>query len=333
MEESFPVLKSKRIILTTTELAPEHKELIERASWEYTIETSEELKVSDPLGVEILILSENRMLSKENVAKLAHLKFIQTLWAGVDSLNFEIIPESVTVCGNVGGFSEPIAEHAFGMMISLARNLLEHDRYLRQGRFDRSKMGIFLKGKKICILGTGGIGQAIARLAKAFRMNTLGINTSGKAVEFFDETGGMSKLDFFLSQSQFLAIALPLTNKTRNLLDSRRLGLLAEGCIIVNVGRGKIIDEKALYEYLLSHNNSKFGTDVWWKYPKEGEKFSQDYPFFQLQNFMGSPHNSNFVPESDEIALDNAVENILRYLKQEPLRGIAKREDYQRQTA
>ncbi len=320
-------MAEQKIILSTTDLTARQKESIALPP-DYRIETSQEIDSIGYENIEIVLLSEHRWLTQERVQKMKRLKFIQTLWAGVDSLNFHDVPDHILVCGNVGGFSEPIAEHVFGMILSLARNLRKHDQELREGYFNRSEKGIFLKGKKICVLGTGGIGQAVARLAKAFEMTTLGINTTGKSAQYFDETGPESALDSFLKDSQFVVIAMPLTVHTKNLFDSRRLNLLTPNCILVNVGRGRIIDEKALYDYLLAHPTVNIGTDVWWKYPKNGEKFSQDYPFFELPNFMGSPHNANDVPESDDIALANAFRNIERYLRNETPRGIAKREDY-----
>jgi phosphoglycerate dehydrogenase-like enzyme len=318
----------KKIILSTVALSDKQSETVELASGDFQIEFSKDGQSVNAERVEVLLLSDNASLQRETLSRLPNLKLIQTLWAGVDSVKFEIIPDSVTVCGNVGGFSQPIAEHVFGMIVSLAKDFREHERDLREGRFDRTKQGIFLNGKTICILGTGGIGQAVARLAKAFGMTTLGVNTKGEAAPEFDRTAAVSQLDEFLRQAQFVVIALPLTNKTRNLFDAKRLSRLNPGTILVNVGRAKVIDQKALYEYLVANPKVKVGTDVWWSYPKRGQKFAQDFAFFDLPNFMGTPHNSNDVPEADQIALDNAVKNILRYVNGEPLRGVAKREDY-----
>jgi phosphoglycerate dehydrogenase-like enzyme len=319
----------KRIILSTTDLNEQQRGELCSASPEYDVQISHD---SDENGscenAEIVLLSENAWLSADRVKQMSNLKFIQTLWAGVDSLNFEILPESVTVSGNVGGFSDPIAEHVIGLMLTLARNLREHEKALKQGKFDRTEKGVFLKGKKISILGTGGIGQSVARLAKAFGMTTLGVNTSGRPAEFFDRTVAMAELDSLLPEAEFVVIALPLTVHTRNTFDSRRLGLLKPGCILVNVGRGKIINERALYEFLRSHPDHKVATDVWWKYPKEGELFSQNFPFFELPNFTGTPHDADDVPESHDLAVNSAIRNIVRYIKNENPRGIARREDY-----
>ena len=123
-------------------------------------------------------------------------------------------------------------------------------------------------------------------------------------------------------------LAIPLTIKTENLISDSNLKLMKKNCILINVGRGRVVNQKALYEHLLANPTFKTGIDVWWKYPEPGKPFAQDYPFFDLPNFIGSPHVADAVPESHEIALETAVQNIERYLKGEELRGIAKREDY-----
>ena len=110
-----------------------------------------------------------------------NLRLIQTMSAGVDALDFKLVREKTTVCGNVGAFSDQISEHVFGMILCLARNMLVHNDELKRSIFNQSG-GTFLRGKTIAILGTGGIGQAVARLAKAHGMKTLGINSSGKSV-------------------------------------------------------------------------------------------------------------------------------------------------------
>jgi len=258
---------------------------------------------------------------------MTNLRFVQTLSAGIDAINFEVIPREVLVCGNVGAFSEQIAEHVFGMILCLARNIVLREEQLRRSVFDQSQ-GIFLKGKTIGIIGTGGIGQAVARLAKAFGMVTTGINSSGRNVEFFDRTDNIGGLNELLSQSDIVVIAMPLTVSTMNLINASNLRLTKSNCILINVGRGRIVNEKALYDHLRANPSFKAGIDVWWKYPAPGSPFAQDFPFLDLPNFLGSPHNADAVPESDELAIENAVRNIERYLKREPLKGLAKREDY-----
>ena len=103
---------------------------------------------------------------------------------------------------------------------------------------------------------------------------------------------------------------------------------MKKNCILVNVARGYVIDEAALYSHLLQNPEFKCGLDVWWHYPKANEKFSQRFPLFKLPNFLGTPHVSGYVPEEREVALNFAVDNILRFVKNRPLRGLMESEDY-----
>jgi phosphoglycerate dehydrogenase-like enzyme len=279
--------------------------------------------------VEILLHQKGeRWLDKQGIEQLPGLKFIQSESAGLDHIDFGIIPPQVMVCGNVGAFSEPIAEHVFGMIIVLGKNLFAQQLSLKAGRYDHRKDAMFLKGKTIGILGAGGIGQAVARLAKCFGMNTIGVNTSGSAVEYFDQMANLKGLDDVLVRSEVVVIALPLTVKTRGLIGAKKLEMMKEDGILINVSRGDIVVAKDLYQHLRAHLKFRAGSDVWWSRPKPDGSFSELYPFFDLPNFIGTPHVSGDVPESHEIASEYAVENILRYVDGRPLKGVANRDDY-----
>lgn len=317
---------NSRILFSTVPLPSSLSSRLKQSSSVEILE-GQELSSDVASNVEVLLAGDTGWLNKLDFGQMKNLRLIQTTSAGVDALDFELIPKNILVCGNVGAFSEQIAEHVFGMMICLARNLVLHEEELKNSVFNQSQ-GIFLKGKTIGIIGTGGIGQAVARLAKAFGMTTLGVNSSGRNVEFFDRTESIDNLNHLLSQSDVVVVALPLTLKTRNLINESNLRLTKSNCILINVGRGAVINEKALYNHLYSNPSFMAGTDVWWKYPSQGKPFAQDYPFLELPNFLGSPHIADGVPESHDLAVENAVRNIERYLKGEPLKGLAKREDY-----
>ena len=103
---------------------------------------------------------------------------------------------------------------------------------------------------------------------------------------------------------------------------------MKKDAILVNVARGYVIDEEALYNHLRENPDFKSALDVWWWYPKQGEKFAQKFPFFDLPNFLGTPHDSGIVPETEELALLSAIENIGRYVRNEPLKGAMDRSEY-----
>lgn len=270
---------------------------------------------------------ELAILSAETLQKFPNLKLIQSTRAGVDSINFDIIPVSVAVCGNIGAYGNQIAEHVFGMILYLARNIGVSDQALSKGAWI-IPMSIFLRGKTILVLGAGGIGESVATLATCFGMRTIGINTSGRPVPNFDQVFGIDKLDEVLKVADVVVIALPLTIKTFHLISEHQLRAMKNTCIFVNVARGYIVDESALYDHLKSNPQFKCGLDVWWHYPKKGESFAQNYPFFELPNFVGTPHDSGIVPETEGIALMSAIENIGHFVKGESLRGLMNRNDY-----
>ena len=156
-------------------------------------------EVSEPeLGqVEILLIdiardSGRAWLNSEKMMRMPRLKFIQSTRAGVDSIDFKQLPEGVKICGNIGAYSLPIAEYTMGMILYLAKDLGNRNEKLNSGIADY-RDSLLLRGKTIGLIGTGGIGQAVAGLAKCFGMKTLGVNTSGKPARNFDQTFEIGK--------------------------------------------------------------------------------------------------------------------------------------------
>ncbi len=115
---------------------------------------------------------------------------------------------------------------------------------------------------------------------------------------------------------------------TRGLIGARELGLMKPKAILVNVARGAIIEEKALYDHLAANPDFCAGIDTWWREPLRGGSFGIEYPFFELPNLIGSPHNSGIVEGILSLASRRAALNVARYLEGKPILGVVRREEY-----
>ncbi len=280
-------------------------------------------------SVEVLI-SWNawRELGDAGVAAMRNLRFMQLVSAGADHVRFGELPDTVVVASNPGAYAEAMAEHTVGMVLALAKRLPHHHAELARGVFDQRTRSRWLKGAVCGILGFGGIGKATAALLRAFGAEIVAVNTSGRTDEPVKFAGTLADLDEVLRTSDIVIIALPLTRDTLGLIGRRELELMKADAILINVARGAIVDEGALYRHLQAHPDFMAGIDAWWDEPHGGEPFKANHPFFELPNLLGSPHNSALVPGFELAATEMAVENVERYLRDEAVRGVVRREDY-----
>ena len=269
-----------------------------------------------------------RELQPAEFGIISHAKMMQLLSAGADHLPFPQLPAALTIAGNAGAYAAPMAEHIMAMTLAVMKNILDRHNKLKNGIFDQTNANRMLKGSTCAILGFGGIGKATARLLRCFDVKIYAINSTGKTDESVEFIGTLMNLEYVLRHSDVVVIALPLTNSTRGLIGSRELGWMKDSAILVNVARGDLIDEAALYEKLKADPSFTAAVDAWWNEPLRNGKFRTNYPFLELPNFLGSPHNSGLVPESLTKGAEYAAENVKRFLNQEPIVGVVKRSDY-----
>lgn len=259
---------------------------------------------------------------------LRKVKMVQFLSAGVDHVPFGELSPSVVIAGNVGAYAEPMAEHILAMTLALAKNLFRGHRKLAHGEFDQSTQNRMLRNSICGILGLGGVGCATARLMRGLGLRIFALNTSGRTDEPVEFIGTLKDLRHVLSASDIVIISLPLTKTTRGLIGKRELEWMKPDAILINVARGDIIDEGALYTHLAEHPAFNAGIDAWWIEPFRSGEFRVNYPFFTLPNVVGSPHNSAIADGISDEAARRAAENIKRFLLGERIVGAIRREDY-----
>ena len=271
-------------------------------------------------------------LAQEIPAGVLHeasrLRYVQLLSAGVDAVDFSALPDRLLVASNAGAYAGAMSEHILAMTLSLAKRLPQRHAALAVGRFDKWAPSLALDGAICAILGFGGTGKATARLMTAFGARIYAVNRSGRTSEPAEFVGTLTDLDRVLAAADVLVISLPLTLATRGLLGRRELALMKPTAILVNVARGAILDQGALYEHLRTHSQFGAGIDTWWDEPTGDAPFRTDYPFFDLPNVIGSPHNSSIVPGTMLSAARVAAGNMRQYLRGEAITGVVRRADY-----
>ncbi|HLI09133.1 MAG TPA: 2-hydroxyacid dehydrogenase [Ktedonobacteraceae bacterium] len=259
---------------------------------------------------------------------LQHVRFIQLVSAGADHMPFAELPSQITIASNPGAYAVPMAEHVMALTLALAKRVCLENEKLKQGEFDQFTPNRLLAGATAGILGFGGIGQATAHLMRAFHMHIYAINTSGVTSEQVEFIGTLHDLRHVLRASDVIVISLPLTKETRGLIGKEQLDWMKPDAILINVARGAIIDEEALYNHAKSHPNFLVGIDAWWTEPFLHGQFRMEYPFLDLPNVLGSPHNSGLVPGTMPQAMRLATENIIHFLNGEKVRGMIARNAY-----
>lgn len=270
----------------------------------------------------------------DNANALTH---IQIPWTGFNSLDTAIMSDYPTITvSNSHSNSLSIAEHAVALLFSAARLIPFRDKQMRQGDWSSRYQPIeafWVTGKKLGIIGYGAIGKKVAKMMKnGFNMEILAIKRSKGDKEDKDEIcrflGDMIDMDYVLQESDFILVAVPLTDETKGLIGKNEFSKMKQSAVIVNIARGPIIEEEALYKSLKDGQIGAAGVDVWYNYPKSSEvseqtETRQNYPFEELDSIVMSPHSAFKVRDREEIFSRDILENIRRiYDNKEPINQV-----------
>jgi glycerate dehydrogenase len=268
-----------------------------------------------------------RELSPDDVRDLSQVRLIQLVSAGADGVDFAALPRQARVAANVGAYADPMAEHVLAMALALAKRLPRNQARMAEGIFDQAET-LRVRGRTVGILGYGGIGRACARLFRPLGTHIYAINTSGRADELADRAATLADLHDMLATADLVVVTLPLTRATCGLIGARELALMKPDAILVNVARGAIVDEDALFEHLKAHPDFSAGIDTWWDEPQAGQPFHSRLPFLSLPNVIGSPHNSGIVPGMPSVFMAAAADNVAAWFRGDHVRGIQDPADY-----
>lgn len=239
--------------------------------------------------------------------------WLHTFSAGVDNAFFQkYLERGVRITTSSGAQAVPIAQTVLMYLLALTRDLpgwLD-----AQARRVWAPRGIReLEGRLLAVLGLGPIGLEVARLGAAFRMEVIGVRRAPRGDEPC-ETWPLSRLPELLPRADFLVLALPLAAATRKLIDADALAAMKPGAVLVNVGRGGLVDERALIDALRSGRLGGAALDVF-----ETEPLPEESPLWTLPNVIATPHSSGTSPGNHARATRIFLDNLARYRAGEAL--------------
>lgn len=243
------------------------------------------------------------------------VRWLQLMSAGVDHvLRQGVIPNRVALTRMVGVFSRQMTEYVFGYLLHIVKDMDRlHEQ--QQARDWKSFRAGCLLDKVIGVAGLGSIGMEVVRKARAFDMRVHGLSRSGTAASLVDHHVGMHEWHDFVRPLDFLVLTLPLTNDTRHVVDAGVLCEMKPEAVLVNVGRGALVDEQALASALREGQIGGAVLDVF-----EQEPLANDSPLWTLPNVHITPHMSG--PTTVENAGAYFMENLQRYEQGEALLGL-----------
>ena len=247
------------------------------------------------------------------------LRWIQVTSAGLDKLLFPELVESHVVLTNASGvYGIHIAEHVFALLLGLSRGIHKSVRYQLARKWERPPEFIDVWGKTFGILGLGGIGLQVAKRAKAFDMRTLAVDIKRtEKPDTVNELWKPERLGDLLEQSDFVLVSVPYTPKTDQMIGKAAFKQMKPTALIINVARGKIIDQHALIEALKAGEIAGAGLDVF-----EEEPLLTDSELWEMENVIITPHGAGGSPLRNRRMVTLFAENLRRYTAEEPLLNV-----------
>jgi len=257
------------------------------------------------------------------------VRLIQVVGAGVDGVPFDLVPDGAVVA-NTYHHETAIAEHVLMAMLVLTRQPADYDRRLRQGEwFDSCIWGEWprldvLAGRAVLLIGIGRIAVEVAARCKAFRMLVVGISRRPRAVPHVDRVEPYTSLQAELGKADFVVVCCALRPDTRGLIGPSEFRCMKRTAFLINVARGPIVDEQALYEALRDGLIAGAAIDVWYCYPQDPNQrvYPSRYPFHELPNVPMTPHVAGWSQTTLEGRIRDVAENLNRLAAGKPLRNV-----------
>lgn len=304
----------KALISETHALPADYQDRLKQLGLDFDVIEETNL-VKDPSQYDVVFGANH--VKRLGLDKFAKLKWIQSSYAGFNNLPVEEWKAKGIVFTNARDvFSEPIAEHVVLYILMAYKRALEvyHNQVKHHwDRLENRELG----NQNICIVGIGSIGQAIQKRLKGFNVHMIGVNSQGRSVDGFDHVYPVRELKTAVAMSDVVVITLPLNEQTDNLFNEDVLKSMKKDALLINVGRGKIIDEEALMQALNLDQLGACVLDV-----MAVEPLPKDSPLWDTKNLLITPHNSGTGALTLERLYTIFEQNLYRYAHKQELINI-----------
>ena len=244
---------------------------------------------------------------------LPDLRMIATCSIGVDNFDLAVARESgIVICNQPGRTAPVVAEHAFGLMFALAKRATYFTEAMKAGQWPRLD-SYYLRGKTMGVIGTGPIGSEMARMAGNAGMDVIAwtYNPSDERAREIGVT--YVELDELMRRSDVISLHVMLTDDSRHMINSRSLERMKTGALLINCGRGGLVDTDALVGALRSGHLGGAALDVF-----ETEPIPADHPLLDMEHVVLTPHCADMTPEGVDLLNEGAVNNVIAFLEGRP---------------
>jgi phosphoglycerate dehydrogenase-like enzyme len=266
----------------------------------------------------ILNVSGDAKVLAEIIDEMPFLVWIHSITAGIDHILCPQITDNdeIILTNARGVFSSSLAEYVIGAIMHFAKfipRLMQQQRESRWEKFCVTE----IRGKTLGIIGYGNIGHAVARVAKPFGMNVLALRKNpilSHRDSNVDEVVGIDQLDYVLEQSDYVVVVLALTPETRHFIKAKNLRKAKKNQILINIGRGALLDEDALIQALEEGWIAGAALDVFTVEPLPASS-----KLWNMENVLISPHNADLLADSRHKSVRLFVENCKKFLADEDL--------------
>ena len=262
---------------------------------------------------------------KSQIAPAKNGRDIHTISAGIDGYIDEVDRchgSALPVTNGAGVYSDAVGEHVIALLLAVVHGIVPSVRNMAEKQWPAIPMLGNVNGKTIAVLGTGDIGNNAARICAAMGARVLGfkLHACEPFPPYSEIYTGDDGLDALLPQADAVLVCLPGSPFTKDMLDARRIGLMKAGSVLVNIGRGSIVNTEALMEALRSGRIAAAGLDV-----TEPEPLPPDHPLWDCPNVLITPHISGLGASKQKHA-EWFAENLRAYLEGRPQPGAVNRE-------